>query len=797
MKRFCLVLLCLALTLPVSATVNVETTRNVYTGSGTTGPFPYTFKIFASTDLQVIKTEISTGTETVLVYSTDYTVSGAGSDSGGSITLTTALSSSYYLTIRRNMAYTQAQSWTSQTAITAKSLNNVADKLEMQTQQLKEQVDRTFQIPRDLSLGPLYLRPSASKIIGWNSTGTGLTNYSTTSVSSVQFDTMDNYASLATAISSIGSNPATLLIDRSVAVDDNLTSPATLTLMVIQGGSFTVSTGNTLTVGRVQAGPYQIFFGEGSVVFTAGASPILADWFGNDLYKAYNSATADSEISFYDNQTISTGIIMTKKRVSIVGGIPGASRTVTVTGGAMAAPFRLGDDSETYGSGVGGWLQNAFVALANLKIDCAGLADYGIDIRQGTNAVIENIAILSPVLDGIAFRGCTYPDCNLWNVSGKNIHVGDYGRYCLSAINVSNQCVGVESFFFDNLVCRNQSPNSASSAIYLYNNYAVSGQPMRADFKDLWLQNPARHGIEVHGYVDYTVDSGFYEPVVDGNNTHASIWAADTGLTYGSHGWVNNFWFEYPNGKAFPKVYSPNQLTVCGDYRMSGSGCSVLGRKSTFSSTSPGPPNQPVTHYYEQSYFEFPSGWKVNDYYGNEWMSTYNARLEGDNCSTETLPTGRTVNKWRATKFPILVPVTYSSINTGDFYVWYPQEEFVLKNVSFYNNGFLTCPDSAVISFGTADNNTAWIQEMNSTTVVGSSAVYQPVQSKNQSSRLTCNAWRMRSMWNTNDTIGIEDFTANGRYNYIRGYKTGDNCTSGSATIAIDGYYPNYIWQGY
>jgi hypothetical protein len=187
------------------------------------------------------------------------------------------------------------------------------------------------------------------------------------------------------------------------------------------------------------------------------------------------------------------------------------------------------------------------------------------------------------------------------------------------------------------------------------------------------------------------------------------------------------------------------------------------------------------------------------DYYGNEWMATYEARMEGD---TVTLPYSiqpsgwRTTNKWRATKFPIILTVGYAAINTNDFYVWYPQEEFVLTNISFLNNGFLTCDSNSTISFGTTDNNTIWIQTMDQT-AIETTSVNVPFEGRNQSSMLIDKCWKMRSMWATNNSIGVEDFTANGFYNYIRGYKTGNDCTAGSATVIIDGYYPQYIWNGY
>jgi len=62
-----------------------------FIGNGTASAFPFTFKVFAATDLDVIKLTVSTGTESTLVLTTDYTVSLNGdqnSNPGGTVTLT-------------------------------------------------------------------------------------------------------------------------------------------------------------------------------------------------------------------------------------------------------------------------------------------------------------------------------------------------------------------------------------------------------------------------------------------------------------------------------------------------------------------------------------------------------------------------------------------------------------------------------------------------------------------------------------------------------------------------------------
>ena len=68
-------------------TISSTTTKNSYSGNGSTTAFTYGFYIPTSTDIQVI-VRSSTGTETVKsegTGSTNYSISGVGSSSGGTI----------------------------------------------------------------------------------------------------------------------------------------------------------------------------------------------------------------------------------------------------------------------------------------------------------------------------------------------------------------------------------------------------------------------------------------------------------------------------------------------------------------------------------------------------------------------------------------------------------------------------------------------------------------------------------------------------------------------------------------
>jgi hypothetical protein len=121
-----------------------------YTGTGTTGPFTFAFKVFQASDLYLVKLEISTGAETVLALTTDYTVALNGnqdSNPGGSITLVAALTSAYRLTVTSDIANLQPTDITNQSGFYPEVITDALDRATIQIQQISNNNDRTLKIP--------------------------------------------------------------------------------------------------------------------------------------------------------------------------------------------------------------------------------------------------------------------------------------------------------------------------------------------------------------------------------------------------------------------------------------------------------------------------------------------------------------------------------------------------------------------------------------------------------------------------------------------------------------------------
>src|SRR6056300_696623 len=212
-------------------TISSTTVKNSYSGNGTLDTFNYTFKIFADSDLQVIIRD-ATATETVKTLTTHYTVTGAGSVSGGTIVFTAGNipSATETVVIRRAVPQTQAIDYIANDPFPAESHEEGLDRAMMTLQQLQEEVDRSIKLSRTNTMTSTEFTVGdterAGKIFGFDSNGElvvsqelgtfkGDWSASTTySARDIVKDTSTNNIFLAnTAHTSSGSEPLTTNTD--------------------------------------------------------------------------------------------------------------------------------------------------------------------------------------------------------------------------------------------------------------------------------------------------------------------------------------------------------------------------------------------------------------------------------------------------------------------------------------------------------------------------------------------------------------------------------------------------------
>jgi len=157
-------------------TVNSSVRRNDYAGSGITGPYSYTFRIFEASDLRV-STVDSSGVETVLSYPTDYSVTNVGNRNGGAVTFTIAVPSGTNIILQRVLALVQETDIRNQGPYYPETLEDALDRVVMIAQQVNDGIVPVFRAPAtvnptSLSLEIPNLTPNAYLRV--NNAGNGL-----------------------------------------------------------------------------------------------------------------------------------------------------------------------------------------------------------------------------------------------------------------------------------------------------------------------------------------------------------------------------------------------------------------------------------------------------------------------------------------------------------------------------------------------------------------------------------------------------------------------------------------------
>lgn len=151
-------------------------------GTGAQTTWPFTFKVFAATDIAVTIAD-SLGVETALVYGVDYTVTlnaNQETSPGGTVTYPISgspLPTGSRLVIVGNLPYDQPLDLPSGGNFSPLAIENQLDRMVMQIQQLREQVGRAVQVRTTANADVVLPPPSANELIGWDPTGNNLQNF--------------------------------------------------------------------------------------------------------------------------------------------------------------------------------------------------------------------------------------------------------------------------------------------------------------------------------------------------------------------------------------------------------------------------------------------------------------------------------------------------------------------------------------------------------------------------------------------------------------------------------------------
>ena len=128
-------------------TISTQDSKVNYQGNGQTTVFQIPFPFLENNQIYVQKKDA----EGILInytYATDYTVTGAGEENGGSVTLNVAPEQGSTISIYRDVPLTQEVDYRENEIFPAETHEEALDKLTMEVQQIQEQLDRSVKVDR-------------------------------------------------------------------------------------------------------------------------------------------------------------------------------------------------------------------------------------------------------------------------------------------------------------------------------------------------------------------------------------------------------------------------------------------------------------------------------------------------------------------------------------------------------------------------------------------------------------------------------------------------------------------------
>lgn len=145
-------------------TIPNENVRNgPYNTNGVVTDFAFTFKIQASSQIVVVKTDAN-NVDTMLTINTDYTVAGVGVDGGGVVTISPALATGFKITLYRKPSFTQLLDLVNQGAYNADDVEAALDLAAMGALYVKGLIDRALYLSTASVDGSGYFDARLNKI---------------------------------------------------------------------------------------------------------------------------------------------------------------------------------------------------------------------------------------------------------------------------------------------------------------------------------------------------------------------------------------------------------------------------------------------------------------------------------------------------------------------------------------------------------------------------------------------------------------------------------------------------------
>ncbi|MFQ5618779.1 MAG: hypothetical protein ACE5FR_07380 [Rhodospirillales bacterium] len=238
-------------------TVSSTQSRKDYAGDGATTQFTVPYFFIENAD--IVATLRSTGgTETTWTEGTEYTLTGAGVPSGGTLTAVSTGTdftpqSGETLVIKRKEQFTQPSDFAVAGALPSETIEEGYDRAVMLAQQMSEDLGRVAKLaetsPTTSEL--IIPEPEADKALSWNSAGDNLTNGPTVAQITQASSNAAQAAASATAAANSASAATTSATNAAASATAAANSAKTAFLVAVTDETTAITTGTAKVTFRI------------------------------------------------------------------------------------------------------------------------------------------------------------------------------------------------------------------------------------------------------------------------------------------------------------------------------------------------------------------------------------------------------------------------------------------------------------------------------------------------------------------------------------------------------------------
>ena len=225
--------------------MTVESTARKQSFAGGQSALAFTFRALTSAPSDIKVVTVTSGTESLLTYTTDYTATISTDGVGGTVHVIPSYSTAYTYTVYRETTDLQESDYDDYNQFPADTLETDLDRRCMIDQEQSDLLNRTLRMPVSSSVSGSSLElpaPSSGFGIVWNTAGTGMIN-TTVPVGDIVTEAQ-NYATSSATSATESANYAT---SSSTSATESANSATTASTSATEAGNYATSASTSAT----------------------------------------------------------------------------------------------------------------------------------------------------------------------------------------------------------------------------------------------------------------------------------------------------------------------------------------------------------------------------------------------------------------------------------------------------------------------------------------------------------------------------------------------------------------------